>query len=111
MIFFPSPPIKEELANLAAATESGTALTGSAAMGQVGPIVGRMDIAECEDSYLFRVSLPGVKRDESEFSCKVEDDGKLLIRGLLGLVDPQQFLGNFGTDGILEGIVMKKRPI
>ncbi|XVF31308.1 hypothetical protein REPUB_Repub16aG0134600 [Reevesia pubescens] len=145
MIFFPSPPSKEELANIAAATKSGAALTGSAAMGHVGPIVGLMDIGECEDSYLFRVSLPGVKRDESEFSCEVENDGKVLIRGvtttgektvyrfsqkfemlsqnlcppghfsisfqLPGPVDPQQFSGNFGTDGILEGIVMKKRSI
>ncbi|XVE89709.1 hypothetical protein DITRI_Ditri20bG0017600 [Diplodiscus trichospermus] len=145
MIFFPSPPTKEELANIAAATKSGAALTGSSAMGQVGPIVGLRDIGECEDAYLFRVSLPGVKRDESEFSCEVESDGKVLIRGvtttgertvyrfsqkfemlsqnlcppghfsisfqLPGPVDPQQFSGNFGTDGILEGIVMKKSPI
>ncbi|EOY11381.1 HSP20-like chaperones superfamily protein, putative [Theobroma cacao] len=172
MLFFPSPPTGEELANMAAATKSGAALTGSAAMGQVGPIIGLMDIAECEDSYMFRVSLPGVKRDErnslpiislflllyclcyikvatlcaaGEFSCEVENDGKVVIRGvtttgektvyrfsqmfemlsqnlcppghfsisfqLPGRVDPQQFSGNFGTDGILEGIVMKKRHI
>ncbi|XVF41984.1 hypothetical protein PTKIN_Ptkin01aG0324000 [Pterospermum kingtungense] len=145
MIFFPSPPTKEVLANMAAATKSGVALTGSAAMGQMGPIVGLRDIGECEDAYLFRVSLPGVKRDESEFSCEVESDGKVLIRGvtttgektvyrfsqkfemlsqnlcppghfsisfqLPGPVDPQQFSGNFGTDGILEGIVMKKKPL
>ncbi|XWS58220.1 hypothetical protein CRYUN_Cryun08bG0016000 [Craigia yunnanensis] len=144
-MFFPTPPTKEELTNIAAATKSGAALTGSAAMGQVGPIVGLMDVGECEDSYMFRVSLPGVKRDESEFSCEVETDGKVLIRGvtttgektvhrfsqmfemlsqnlcppghfpisfqLPGPVDPQQFSGNFGTDGILEGIVMKKGPI
>lgn len=67
MLFFPSPPTGEELANMAAATKSGAALTGSAAMGQVGPIIGLMDIAECEDSYMFRVSLPGVKRDERKF--------------------------------------------
>ena len=76
-----------------------------------------------------------------EFSCEVENDGKVLIKGvtmtgestvyrhsqvfemqtqnlcppghfsisfkLPGPVDPQQFSGNFGTDGILEGIVMK----
>lgn len=77
------------------------------------------------------------------FSCEVENDGKVSIRGvtttgektvcrysqvfemqtqnlcppghfsisfkLPGPVDPQQFSGNFGTDGILEGIVMKGR--
>ena len=76
-----------------------------------------------------------------EFSCEVDTDGKVLIRGvtatgektvsrysqmfemqtqnlcppghfsiafqLPGPVDPHQFSGNFGTDGILEGIVMK----
>lgn len=79
--------------------------------------------------------------DAGEFSCEVEDDGKVSVRGvtvtgektvcrfdqtfemqsqnlcppghfsvsfkLPGPVDPQQFSGNFGTDGILEGIVMK----
>ncbi|GLT78976.1 hypothetical protein SLA2020_504910 [Shorea laevis] len=142
MIFLQSHPTREDLANMVAATKTGFALTGSAAMGHVGPIIGQMDIGECEDSYLFRVSLPGVKRDESEFSCEVDNDGKVLIRGvtttgekrvyrysqvfemqsqnlsppghfsisfqLPGPVDPQQFSGNFGTDGILEGIVMKR---
>ena len=70
MIFLPSHPTKKEWTNIVAATKSGFALTGSAAMGQVGPVIGLMDIGECDDSYLFRVSLPGVKRDES----------KLLIR-------------------------------
>ncbi|XP_010414927.1 PREDICTED: increased DNA methylation 2-like [Camelina sativa] len=109
---------------------------------QGGLMVGLMDIGECDDAYLFRVSLPGVKRDERDFSCAVEDNGKVLIRGvtttgqkqvqrfsqvfemqtqnlclpghfsvsfrLPGPVHPQEFSGNFGTDGILEGIVMKK---
>lgn len=67
MIFLPSVPTKKEWSNIVAATKSGFALTGSAAMGKVGPIIGLMDIGECEDSYLFRVSLPGVERDESKF--------------------------------------------
>jgi hypothetical protein len=29
---------------------------------------------------------------------------------LPGPVDPHQFSGNFGTDGILEGMVMKGKP-
>lgn len=78
-----------------------------------------------------------------EFSCEVDTDGKVLIRGvsttgekvvsrhsmvfemqtqnlcppgefsvtfqLPGPVDPHQFSGNFGTDGILEGVVMKRK--
>ncbi|KAG7657521.1 Alpha crystallin/Hsp20 domain [Arabidopsis suecica] len=106
-----------------------------------GLMVGLMDIGECDDAYLFRVSLPGVKRDERYFSCEVEDNGKVLVRGvtttggkrvkryshvfemqtrslcppgnfsvsfrLPGPVHPHEFSGNFGTDGILEGVVMK----
>nr|XP_043634386.1 increased DNA methylation 2-like [Erigeron canadensis] len=143
MIFIPTPPSREEWANILNATKSGCGLTGSATMGHIGPNIGNIDIGECEDSYLFRVSLPGVKRDEREFSCEVEDDGKVSIRGvtvtgektvsrfeqvfemqsqklcppghfsisfkLPGPVDPHQFSGSFGTDGILEGIVMKAR--
>ncbi|KAJ0840740.1 putative alpha crystallin/Hsp20 domain, HSP20-like chaperone, increased DNA methylation [Helianthus annuus] len=141
MIFIPSKPSREELINILNATKNGCLLTGTATMGQIGHNIGSIDIGECEDSYLFRVSLPGVKRDEREFSCEVEDDGKVSVRGvnvtgektvcrfdqifemqsqnlcppghfsvsfkLPGPVDPQQFSGNFGTDGILEGIVMK----
>ncbi|CAH8384055.1 unnamed protein product [Eruca vesicaria subsp. sativa] len=47
-----------------------------------GQMMGLMDIGECADAYLFRVSLPGVKRDERHFSCEVEDNGKVLVRGV-----------------------------
>lgn len=66
MIFLPSRPTREEWCNIVGATKSGYALTGSAATGKVGPVLGLIDIGECEDSYLFRVALPGVKRDESK---------------------------------------------
>ncbi|XP_058760574.1 increased DNA methylation 2-like isoform X1 [Vicia villosa] len=141
VLFLPSRPTKKEWSDIVAATKNGFALTGSAATGRVGPIIGLVDIGECEDAYLFRMSLPGVKRDEKEFSCEVDTNGKVLIHGvtitgektvtmhsqvfemqtqnlcppghfsisfqLPGLVDPHQFSGNFGTDGILEGVVMK----
>ncbi|KAL8528003.1 hypothetical protein ACS0TY_005714 [Phlomoides rotata] len=81
MIFLPSCPSMEEWGNLVATTNRGFALTGSAARGNVGPILGLMDIGESEDSYLFRVSLPGVRRDESNFSCEVESDGTVMIKG------------------------------
>ncbi|XP_057423985.1 increased DNA methylation 2-like [Lotus japonicus] len=144
MLFLPSRPTENEWSDIVAATKNGFGLTGSAAMGRAGPIIGLVDIGECEDSYLFRMSLPGVKRDEREFSCEVDTDGKVLISGatttgektvsrysqvfdmqtqnlcppgpfsitfqLPGPVDPHQFSGNFGTDGILEGIVMKRKP-
>ncbi|KAH1192109.1 Increased DNA methylation 2 [Glycine max] len=141
MLFLPSRPSKKEWSDIVAATKNGFALTGTVAMGGIGPTMGLVDIGECEDAYLFRLSLPGVKRDEREFSCEVGTDGKVLISGvtttgentvsrysqvfemqtqnlcppgrfsisfqLPGPVDPHQFSGNFGTDGILEGIVMK----
>lgn len=68
-IFIPSRPTKTEWAKLRAATKSGFALTGVATLGQVGPHVGKADVGESEDDYMFRISLPGVKRD----------DGKLLV--------------------------------
>ncbi|XP_008454867.2 increased DNA methylation 2 [Cucumis melo] len=82
MLFLPRQPSEEDWANLVAATNSGFALTGTAAMGHVGPIIGSMDIGECEDSYLFRVSLPGVKRDPCGFNCEVEKDGRVVIQGV-----------------------------
>lgn len=68
LLFLPSRPTKQVWAEITAATKTGFSVTGSAATGKVGPVVGLVDIGECEDSYMFRVALPGVKRD----------DGKLL---------------------------------
>ncbi|XP_004231265.1 increased DNA methylation 2 isoform X2 [Solanum lycopersicum] len=140
IVFLPSCPSMEELSNIVGATKSGFAVAGSAAKGKIGPVLGLLDVGESEDAYLFRVSLPGVQRDEREFTCEVEIDGKVLIKGMTtgdrtvhkysqvfemqtqnlcptgnftisfklpGPVDPQAFSGIFGTDGILEGIVLK----
>ncbi|KAJ6762774.1 INCREASED DNA METHYLATION 2 [Salix purpurea] len=82
MVFLPSGAKKEEWDSLMAACKSGLGLTGTAAMGQVRQTVGLVDIGECEDAYLFRVSLPGVRQDDNEFSCKIENDGKVLIKGI-----------------------------
>lgn len=41
-------------------------VTGAITEAQAGPAMGLMDIGECDDAYLFRISLPGVNRDESE---------------------------------------------
>lgn len=66
IVFLPSRPSKKELSNIVAATKSGFAVSGSAAKGKIGPVLGLLDVGESKDSYLFRVSLPGVKRDESK---------------------------------------------
>ena len=38
--------------------------TGTAKEGSAGPPVGHVDIGESEGAYLFRVALPGVKKDQ-----------------------------------------------
>ncbi|XP_058070447.1 increased DNA methylation 3-like [Magnolia sinica] len=118
-------------------------LTGTAKDGTAGPPVGLVDIGISKDAYLFRVALPGVKKDQCQFSCEIEFDGKVQLQGLTttgervvmrhsrvfqmttqhlcppgpftisfrlpGPVDPRLFTANFGSDGILEAIVMKYR--
>lgn len=65
MVLLPSLATREERDRILE-TSKGVVLTGVAATGQLGPIIGKVDIGEADDSYLFRVSLPGVSRDESE---------------------------------------------
>lgn len=142
MVFFPSQTTQKVLDDIMDSARNGIGLAGSAATGNVGPIVGAMDIGESDDAYLFRVSLPGVSRDEKDFSCDIDPDGTVFIKGvtttgestvckhsqifrmqtrnlcppghfsitfqLPGPVDHQQFKGNFGIDGMLEGIVKKR---
>ncbi|KAF2307187.1 hypothetical protein GH714_025344 [Hevea brasiliensis] len=82
MVFLPSNTTKKEWDNIVVSAKSAVVLTGTAAMGQVGPIVGLMDIGECDDAYMFRVSLPGVAKDEKEFSCDIEPNGTIIIKGV-----------------------------
>ncbi|KAJ4830307.1 hypothetical protein Tsubulata_018243 [Turnera subulata] len=58
------------------------AMTGAATTGLVGPTVGMMDIGESDDKYVFRVSLPGVRRDEREFKCEFDSQGTVFIKGV-----------------------------
>ncbi|KDP23533.1 hypothetical protein JCGZ_23366 [Jatropha curcas] len=82
MVFLPPSTTQKERDNVLASAKGAVALSGSAAMGMVGPALGLMDIGESDDAYLFRVSLPGVARDEKEFSCDIEPDGTILIKGV-----------------------------
>ncbi|XAR52579.1 hypothetical protein NMG60_11020722 [Bertholletia excelsa] len=82
MVFLHSCPSEEEWNNIIAGTKGGVGLTGAATMGKVGPTVGSVDIGECEDAYIFRVSLPGVSNDENEFSCDIDPSGKIVIEGV-----------------------------
>ncbi|KAG5626189.1 hypothetical protein H5410_011407 [Solanum commersonii] len=82
MIFFTACPAREEWDNLINYAIGGVALTGSALLGKVGPLIGSVDIAESEDDYVFRVSLPGVARDERVFRCDVGPNGAIVIKGV-----------------------------
>ncbi|GAV65361.1 HSP20 domain-containing protein [Cephalotus follicularis] len=82
MIYFPSNSPREEWEKLTGATKFGIALSGGAATGTVGPILRLMTLGESEDSFYFRVNLPGVSRDEKDFSCDIQPDGKILIKGV-----------------------------
>ncbi|KAK9732585.1 hypothetical protein RND81_04G007900 [Saponaria officinalis] len=80
LVFFPTQPTKEECDNILSVKGDGICLSGSAAYGTYGPVLGKVDIGEDGDSYIFRVSLPGVARED--FTCDVNPDGKILIKGV-----------------------------
>ncbi|KAJ4830310.1 hypothetical protein Tsubulata_018247 [Turnera subulata] len=82
LVFFPSHVSKTESDNIMVSGLSGVKLTGAAATGSIGPTVGMMDIGESEDSYMFRVSLPGVSRNEKDFNWDIQPDGKVTIKGV-----------------------------
>lgn len=62
--------------------ETSVMLSGTAKKGKVGPSVGLVDIGISKNAYLFRVSLPGIKKDLSQFSCDIEYNGKVQLRGI-----------------------------
>ncbi|KAF3684847.1 Alpha-crystallin domain-containing protein 22.3 [Capsicum annuum] len=74
MVSSSASPASEEWDNV-------ISFTGSASLEKAGPLVGSVDAAESMDEYLFRVSLPGVTRDEKVISCEVRPDGRILIKG------------------------------
>lgn len=57
-------------------------LGGTACRGGNGPSVGAVDIGIGKLAYYFRIALPGVKKDPGEFSCEIERDGKVHVRGV-----------------------------
>ncbi|PON33081.1 Increased DNA methylation [Parasponia andersonii] len=116
-------------------------ISGTARRGNSGPPVGVVDVGVSKVAYYFRVALPGVKKDYCKFSCEIESDGKVHVRGLTsggksikkpsrifemkfqqlcqpgpfklcfslpGPVDPRLFAPNFRSDGIFEGVIIKR---
>ncbi|KVI05146.1 increased DNA methylation 3-like [Cynara cardunculus var. scolymus] len=56
-------------------------LSGTARRGELGPPVGAVDIGISKSAYFFQVALPGVKKDPGQFSCEIERDGRVHVRG------------------------------
>ncbi|KAM1038802.1 hypothetical protein ACFX13_034158 [Malus domestica] len=82
MIVLPTHSTIEEKNKILETNESAIILTGAAAaLAQGGPTVGSVDIGENEDSYLFRVSIPGALK-EDKFRCDVDPDGKVFVQGV-----------------------------
>ncbi|GJW83029.1 leucine-rich repeat protein [Tanacetum coccineum] len=79
MIFLPQTTEKE-LHDILAVAKHGVAVSGSAAK-TVGPLIGSIDISESDEGFLFRVALPGVKKDET-FKCDIQSDGTITIQGV-----------------------------
>jgi hypothetical protein len=82
MVFLPPHSTEDDWDKVLIASRHGVGVTGSAALGKVGPALGAIDIGESTESYLFRVSLPGVVREKDLFTCDAEPNGSILIRGI-----------------------------
>ncbi|KAK1294826.1 hypothetical protein QJS10_CPA16g01385 [Acorus calamus] len=70
------------------AQKTAVSLTGTVAERELGPLIGLVDIGVCDDAYLFHISLPGVKKDDGNFTCGVESNGRVLIKGFTTTGDP-----------------------
>ncbi|PHU06775.1 Alpha-crystallin domain-containing protein 22.3 [Capsicum chinense] len=81
MVSSSASPASEEWDNV-------ISFTGSASLEKAGPLVGSVDVAESMDEYLFRVSLPGVTRDEkANVGLRfIRKSGVKLIPGSFGFV-------------------------
>ncbi|PWA92960.1 Alpha crystallin/Hsp20 domain-containing protein [Artemisia annua] len=79
MIFLPQTTEKELQAVLAV-VKHGVAVIGSAAK-TIGPLIGSIDISESDNGFLFRIALPGVKKDET-FKCDIQSDGTITFQGV-----------------------------
>ncbi|KAJ7012644.1 increased DNA methylation 3-like [Populus alba x Populus x berolinensis] len=58
-------------------------LSGTAKEGSAGPPIGLVDIGVSENAYLFRVALPGIRRNESNLKCDIQHNGTVHIKGVV----------------------------
>ncbi|XP_039169350.1 increased DNA methylation 3-like [Eucalyptus grandis] len=133
VVFSPLNTTEVQYRGAAAACSAGVGVAGNADVRLTGSTTWRVNLAESEDCYLFQVSLPGVRRDQT-FGWEVDMSGEVLIEGetatsgqvvesrtgslcpsghfslcfqLPSRVDPRLSNCNFGSDGIFEGVVKK----
>ncbi|XP_039155826.1 increased DNA methylation 3-like [Eucalyptus grandis] len=133
VVFSPLSTSEGQYHGAAATCSAGVGVAGNADVRLTGSTTWRVNLAESEDCYLFQVSLPGVRRDQT-FGWEVDMSGEVLIEGetatsgqvvesrtgnlcpsghfslcfqLPGRVDPRLSNCNFGSDGIFEGVVKK----
>jgi hypothetical protein len=64
MLLLPALPTVDQWNAVINAAKPSIVLSGTAAVRQSGPLIGLVDIGTCEDAYLFRTALPGVKKDD-----------------------------------------------
>ncbi|KAK6288667.1 hypothetical protein POUND7_000208 [Theobroma cacao] len=104
MIFLPSQSTREELDNMMANTKYGVALTGAAATGAIGPVRGLRDISDLEDSYFFRVNVPGASMEKGDFSCDIEPDGTVVIKGISTTGEKVVYWGSLVFDMLTQNL-------
>lgn len=57
--------------------------TGTAKLGSVGPPIGLVDIGVSEVAYIFRVSLPGIEKNQDKIKCEIQREGRVCIQGVI----------------------------
>ncbi|KAF8113681.1 hypothetical protein N665_0046s0032 [Sinapis alba] len=70
------PPVMKECD-----AEPAVVTTGTASRGTSGTSIGVVDIGVNKVAYFFQVALPGVSRENGEFSCEIKSDGKVILEG------------------------------
>ncbi|WCJ44756.1 HSP20-like chaperones superfamily protein [Euphorbia peplus] len=70
---------------------------GVATENVVSPPFGLVDIGESEDAYLFRVALPGLRKNECKIKCEILSNGTINVRGEVVPGLQRESVGGFQT--------------
>ncbi|KAJ0237482.1 Increased DNA methylation 3 [Hirschfeldia incana] len=74
LVSVPPPVMKECDAEPVVVTTTGTASRGTS--------IGVVDIGVNNFAYFFQVALPGVSKENGEFSCEIKSDGEVILEGI-----------------------------